>query len=132
MESEQKGTQKDGPGIYVSSLVSARTREALVTMSMTDAGGNTAKCQLGVGEAMAHVYNVLRTITSAETDAFLLSFLTDDGELGLDDAAAGAVLVRFRAWRDKCEALPAELRQYQVREHGQGGGGASAPTPERS
>jgi hypothetical protein len=40
-------------------------------------------------------------VEAANTDAFLVSFLTDKEKIGMPLEATGAVLQDFRLWRDR-------------------------------
>jgi len=102
------------PGIYISSLVSGRTREPLVDVTFVNSRGEKSAGQLTMGQCMAHTLNMLSAMNAAQTDAFLLAFLTDPAELGMPIEKAMNVLVAFRRWRAAHEDLPDGMRDHVV------------------
>jgi hypothetical protein len=93
-----------GPGdhetlIVAQGLVSSTTGEPMVALTW----GNRA-AQLTPEEARAHAQQLIEVAAGAEADSFLARFLCDAIEL--DASAMAAVLVAFRAWRQRRHELP--------------------------
>ena len=88
--------------IEARSIVSGRNLEAYVQIVlMYDDGTEEQVTQWTPEEAYHHVLCVLGAVEVANTDAFLVSFLTDQAKIGMPLEATGAVLHDFRLWRER-------------------------------
>jgi len=88
--------------IEARSLVSGRNLEPYVEIVMMyDDGTEEKVTQWTPEQAYHHAMAVLACVEAANTDAFLLSFLTNPDKIGMPLEATGAVLQDFRAWRER-------------------------------
>jgi len=88
--------------IEARSLVSGRNLEPYVEIVMIYNDGTEEKVtQWTPEEAYHHAMAVLSCVEAANTDAFLLAFLTDPDRIGVDLEKASQVLVDFRKWRER-------------------------------
>jgi hypothetical protein len=89
------GKLKEGD-LRVESLVSGRDHEPYVHLRFGD-----EHMQLPVEDARQHAHQVLNAADAAESDAFLVRFLSKD--LEIDEPTMAEVLTRFRAFRKRRE-----------------------------
>jgi hypothetical protein len=88
--------------IQARSIVSGRNLEPYVQIVLVyDDGTEEQITQWTPEEAYHHAMCVLGAVEAANTDAFLVSFLTDKEKIGMPLEATGAVLQDFRLWRDR-------------------------------
>lgn len=86
--------------VEVRSLVAARNLEPYVQLSLVfDDGTEEFLTQWTPVEAYQHVRGVLVAVEAANTEAFMLSFLT--GPVGLPLEKMGMILNEFRGWRER-------------------------------
>jgi len=86
--------------IEARSLVSGRNLEPYVQIVlMYDDGTEEQVTQWTPEEAYHHALCVLGAVEAANTDAFLVAFLTDVDKIGLPLEQTGRVLQDFREWR---------------------------------
>lgn len=82
------------------SIVSGRNLEPYVQIVLVyDDGTEEQVTQWTPDEAYHHAMAVIGAVEAANTDAFLVSFLT--GRLGIPLNETGPVLKDFRAWRER-------------------------------
>jgi len=94
--------------IEARSLVAGRNLEPYVQIVMIyDDKSEEVVTQWTAAEAYHHAMAVLGCIEAANTDAFLVSFLTGTLCIPLEDT--GAILKQFRQWRER--RLPPESKQ---------------------
>jgi len=95
--------QKRKPvSIHARSLVSGRNLEPYVEIVLLyDDGSEERVTQWTPEEAYHHAMVVLGCVEAANTDAFLLAFLTDPEKIGMDLNQSGEVLQDFRKWRER-------------------------------
>lgn len=94
--------------IEARSIVSGRNLEPYVQIVLLyDDGTEEQVTQWTPAEAYQHATNVLGAVEAANTDAFMISFLT--GKLGISLDETGPVLREFRGWRNR--RLPPESPQ---------------------
>ena len=87
--------------IEARSLVSSRNLEPYVDIVMIyDDGTEEKVTQWTPEEAYHHAMAVLGCVEAANTDAFLVSFLTDP-TVGMELNKAMRVLIDFRKWRER-------------------------------
>ncbi len=91
------GNAEKGQMMYVTSLVSQRTRESVVEFQW---GEN--KAQLSVEEARRYAFSVIECAEAAETDAFIVKFFME--ELKMEQGKALQALVTFRSFREQRNA----------------------------
>lgn len=92
---------KKPTSIEARSIVSGRNLEPYVTLHLLyDDGSEDQVTQWTPEEAYHHAMAVLGAVEAANTDAFLVSFLTGP-LLGIPLENTGPVLRDFRAWRER-------------------------------
>jgi hypothetical protein len=84
---------KRGGVIDVTSIVSSRTKEGIVQFKWNAEDG-----QLTPDEARAHALGIIEAAEAAETDAFLVEFLTTKLKTTFETAIV--ILRDFRAFRE--------------------------------
>lgn len=85
---------KDEETIWITSLVSSRTKEGVVELNWGD-----KKAQLSPEEARKHALKILECADAAETDAFIVEFFVK--RLGQEFDKALMILQDFRSFRDE-------------------------------
>ena len=86
--------------IEARSIVSGRNLEPYIQIVlMYDDDTEEQVSQWTPAQAYHHVTAVLGAIEAANTDAFLISFLTE--QLGISLNETGPILVQFRKWRER-------------------------------
>ena len=86
--------------IEARSLVSGRNLEPYIQIVLVyDDGSEETVTQWTPQEAYHHAIAVLGAVEAANTDAFLVSFLTSKLEIPVE--ATGPVLNDFRQWRER-------------------------------
>lgn len=94
---ENAGARKEadaGKEFVVETMVSGQDRLPYVTIRL-----GTEGAQIAPGHARFLAGMILEAATTAETDAIVFSWLQEAGDL--DEDTAGAVLMEFRAYRDR-------------------------------
>lgn len=93
--------------LTIETLVSARTGEGIVEF-----GIGSAKLQFGVPEAMDLILQIAEAAASAESDAFLASFLRS--RMGVKDPTIfNAMLTEFRQYKRSMER-PARVEKRHI------------------
>jgi hypothetical protein len=93
---------KKPKSIEARSLVAGRNLEPYIQIVQTyDDGTEEQLTQWTPEEAYHHVMCVLGAVEAANTDAFLVAFLTDQSKIGMPLEQIGPVLQDFRAWRER-------------------------------
>jgi hypothetical protein len=91
---------KKPKSIEARSIVSGRNLEPYVTLHLVyDDGTEDQITQWTPEDAYHHAMAVLGAVEAANTDAFLVSFLTE--KMGVELNHTGPVLVDFRKWRER-------------------------------